>query len=199
MDFPLGKYCTMDLGAGPGAWLRSNTASMTPTRTHPHPPPLPGQHVLPKQPCSAPGPSSAARSSSVTLRNRGKGPCPGNSPCMLMVPREGRGKAQMPTSFSSCKAVLEIARERKSEGEETHTHAPFISSSGPRSEALSASVRDHVSPLEMPAGSSCQLCWCPGLHFLPLAQGYPGCRGILCPQSLGISLLLPTSPTLALL
>lgn len=35
VDFPLGKYCTVDLGGGPGGWLHSNTTSTNPTRTHP--------------------------------------------------------------------------------------------------------------------------------------------------------------------
>lgn len=32
VDFPLGKYCTMDLGVAPEAWLHSNAASMNPSQ-----------------------------------------------------------------------------------------------------------------------------------------------------------------------
>lgn len=76
----------------------------------------------------------------------------------------------MPTSFSSCKAVLEILRREKKRGKiNAHTGSP--SSHTP---ALAQKPYQHLyeitfCPLEMPAGRSCQPCW---LHFL--SQSYPG-------------------------
>lgn len=76
----------------------------------------------------------------------------------------------MPTSFSSCKAVLEILRREKNRGKiNAHTGSP--SSHTP---ALAQKPYQHLyeitfCPLEMPAGRSCQPCW---LHFL--SQSYPG-------------------------
>lgn len=189
---------------GSGSWSPAASRKATginPSRgwrTHPPPPPPPERCVLPEPPC--PLGSSPVLCGKSSCRNpdgaeAAKGLYAGNGPCILMAPWGSRSKAQMPTSFSSCKAAPEIARggkkrqKKKRKREEAHAHAPLHLALLPSARNLIgifkgsrlAAWKRHLPP-QPKAGSSRRLRWCLGCCPPPL--GHRGCRGTSRPCAL---------------